>query len=127
MIAAMLQKELGDGFEVESAAWWKKGIGDPANENSILCMEEKGIDISNHKVRWIGNIDLNQFACIVCVDRDMGDKIRSIIENDKTTILVVNEDGGGLPDPFEKGLPAYRECIALIGKDLSRLAASVRV
>lgn len=125
MMAAFLQRDLGDRFQVESAALWKKGIGDPTNENSILCMKDVGIDVSGHRVCWIGDFDLTQFSHIVCVNTEMAGKIRGFLEGN-AKVLVVNEDDGGLPDPLGKGMSAYQACFAIIVRDLPRLASLIR-
>ena len=110
----ILQQLLGNEFSVESVGWFKNQIGEPASADAIVVMRELGIDISGHRARWIGNIaDLGQFSHIVCVNEDLRVKIRAILETD-CTVLVANEAGGGIPDPYKKGLNAYRDCLSIL-------------
>jgi len=124
MMAALLQKELGDEFEVKSAGMWRKVLGHPANGCAVLCMRERGIDISGHNGRWIGHLDLTQFSHIVCVDKEMAERIHQFLEG-PAEVLVVNGDNGGVPDPYDKGFSAYRECADLLEMTLPEVAKQI--
>jgi len=127
MMAALLQKELGDGFQVRSAGTWREGVGQPANHFSILCMQERGINLSDHKSRWIGNIDLTRFSHIVCANGIAAERVYQFLAECRgVTILIANEDRGGVLDPFGKGLSAYRKCIALLDEVVPKIAERIR-
>ena len=70
MMQAVLQQQLGAGFRVESAGVSKAWAGRPANHRSVACMRERGIDLSGHISRWIGDLDLDRYRWIVCVGHD---------------------------------------------------------
>lgn len=114
MMQAVLQQHLGDAFLVESAGVKKGVAGRPANDRSIVCMKERGHDLSGHISRWIGDLDLKQYRWIVCVGQDEADKVRSALGADTAIVMVANEDQGGIPDPYELGLAGYRDCLALL-------------
>lgn len=129
MMQMLLQKELGGEFQVESAGIRKEAAGHPANEHSILCMQERGIDLTRHVSRWVGALDLTQYSHIVCVGEDEAAKVKllhPIVRHSGTTILVANGQHGGVPNPYEKGLDAYRACLALLDRVLPQVADSIR-
>jgi protein-tyrosine-phosphatase len=126
MMAALLQKELGNEFQMESAGWFRNQVGEPASENAVFFMRVRGIDISEHKARWIRDLDLKAFSHIVCVNPDMAYNIRSNLENDQTMVLIAGVEVGGVPDPYGKGRDAYRECANLLDKAMHEIAAIIR-
>lgn len=77
MMQAVLQSYLGPAFLVESAGVSRELSGRPANHRSIACLKERGIDLSGHVSRWIGDLDLEQYGWIICVGHDEADQVRS--------------------------------------------------
>ncbi len=125
MMAALLQKELGVDFQVESGGIQEEVAGRLANEHSILCMQERGIDISQHVSRWVGDIDLTQFSHIICVDKSVADKVHQFLLGAKTKVVIANGERNGVPNPFKQGLTAYRECLCLLDEILPSLAQRI--
>lgn len=126
MMQAVLQQQLGDAFQVESAGAGEGLAGRPANHRSVACLRERGIDLSGHVSRWIGDLDLGQFRWIVCVSEDEADKVRSALGAAPATVLVANAHKGGIPDPYELGLEGYRECLALLDQVMPDVARHIR-
>jgi protein-tyrosine-phosphatase len=125
MLAALLQKELGENFLVESAGVARRG--GYAQEYAILCMWEKEIDLINHESRWVGNLHLSTYSHIVCVDDATAVQVTKFLNGRKDTIvLIANKERGGISNPSEKGLPAFRECLALLEKTLFSLTEQIR-
>src|SRR5688572_9992405 len=79
MMQAVLQQHLGASFLVESAGLSKELAGRPANHRSVACMKERGVDLSGHISRWIGELNLDQYRWIVCVGHDEAAKVRSAL------------------------------------------------
>ncbi|HTP77475.1 MAG TPA: low molecular weight phosphatase family protein [Rhizomicrobium sp.] len=127
MMQAVLQELLGPDFQVESAGAGREAAGFArANARSIACMKERGIDLSGHASRWAGDLDLTQYGWIVCVGRDEADKVRAWLgSNASTVVIVANERQGGIPDPYEFGLPAYRDCLALLDAVMPAIARQI--
>lgn len=125
MMQAVLQQRLGAGFLVESAGVSKALAGRPANDRSIACLKERGIDLSGHISRWIGDLDLDQYCWIVCVGHDEADKVRSALGAGSTSVMVANADQGGIPDPYELGLAGYRDCLALLDQVMPHVARHI--
>jgi len=125
MMAALLQKLLGDEYLVESAGI-RVETARPANAHSILCMKEREIDLSGHRSRWIGDTNISQFSHFVCVHENVEDVVRRVARINGAMFLTANKDCGGIPDPYGKGLPAYRECLDLLDKVLPDIAKQIR-
>ena len=129
MMQVILQWLLGDEYCVESAGSNMQFAeqGQPANEFSILCMKERGLDLTGHVSQWIGDLDLPSYSHIVCVDDSVAQMVKLHLGPKQTTIvLIANEENGGVPNPWEKGLPAYRECLALLDKVMPKIAEEIR-
>lgn len=125
MMQAVLQQQLGAAFLVESAGVRQDLAGRPANYRSVACMKERGIDLSAHVSRWVGDLDLSQYQWIVCVGHDEADQVRSLLGEEKTRIIVANEHRGGIPDPYELGLAGYRDCLALLDEVMPPVARRI--
>jgi protein-tyrosine phosphatase len=130
MMQAVLQQHLGAAFRVESAGVREALAGRPANHRSVACMKERGIDLSGHISRWIGDLDLDQYRWIVCAGHDEADKVRSALGQvsggaDSTRVMVANEHQGGIPDPYELGLAGYRDCLALLDQVMPSVAQQI--
>lgn len=130
----LLQKELGGEFLVESAGISRDwaGLGQPANELSVQCLKERGIDLSNHESRWVGDLDLSEFSHVVCVGETESWQIAKLFASasgrgmGKISFLVPNRENGGVPDPYGKGLYAYQFCLALLEETIPLIADKIR-
>jgi protein-tyrosine phosphatase len=125
MMQAVLQQHLGAAFRVESAGVSQALAGRPANHRSVACMKERGVDLSGHVSRWIGDLDLDQYRWIVCVGHAEADMVRSAPGVDPARVLVANADQGGIPDPYELGLAGYRDCLALLDQVMPQVARRI--
>jgi protein-tyrosine phosphatase len=126
MMRAVLQQHLGAAFSVESAGLRKELAGRPANYRSVACMKERGVDLSGHISRWIGDLDLDQYRWIVCVGHDEADKVRSALGGGSARVMVANEHQGGIPDPYELGMAGYQDCLALLDRAMPHVAQHIK-
>ena len=126
MMQAVLQQHLGPSFLVESAGVRKELAGRPANDRSVACMKERGVDLSGHISRWIGELNLDQYRWIVCAGHDEADKVCSTRGTDSASVMVANEHQGGIPDPYELGMAGYQHCIALLDQVMPHVAQRIR-
>jgi protein-tyrosine phosphatase len=126
MMQAVLQQHLGAAFLVESAGMDRELAGRPANARSVACMKERGVDLRGHVSRWIGDLDLDQYRWIVCVGHDEANEVRSALGGDAAaSVLVANSDHGGIPDPYERGLAGYRDCMTLLDQVMPGVAEHI--
>lgn len=125
MMQAVLQQHLGDAFLVESAGLREGLAGRPANHRSVACLKERGIDLSGHVSRWIGDLDLEQYRWIVCVGQDEAAKVRAALGAGSASVVIANEDRGGIPDPYDLGLEGYRDCLILLDQVMPQVARRI--
>ena len=125
MMQAVLQLHLGTAFRVESVGMSKELAGRPASHRSVACLKEREVDLCGHVSRWIGDLNLDQYCWVVCVGRDEADRVGSIPGADSAKILVANEPRGGIPDPYELGLEGYRDCLALLDREMPQIAQHI--
>jgi protein-tyrosine-phosphatase len=128
MMQVLLQEELGDKFQVESAGLRKESVGKPASHNSVLCMQDIGVDISGHVSRWVGELNLSHYSHIVCVGDSEAEQVGQLMGGaSRSKILVANKADGGVPNPHGKDLLAYRECLALLRKEMPKIGNTIVV
>lgn len=125
-MSALLQRELGDGFVVQSAGLDEDLAGRRANHRSLDCMQERGLDLSGHVSRWIGNVALDRVGWIVTVGREEARQAHAYLGNRPTPVIIANAEHGGIPDPYELGMDGYRECAALLDRVLPNVAQQIR-
>lgn len=133
MMAAVAKKHLAADTQlrVESAGISKKAQeGAPAAEHAVSVLAEEGIDISNHRSRWIGDISLVDFDYILCVGEEEAAAVRGRIPSYPgigdipsisfdTFVEMLNEPDG-IPNPYGKSVEEYRECLKTIEGALQR-------
>lgn len=125
MMQAVLQQHVGDAFLVESAGLTRELAGRPANHRSVACLAERGIDLRGHVSRWIGDLDLRGYRWIVCVGHDEAGRICALPGADPARVIVANGDRGGIPDPYERGMAGYRDCLALLDAVMPPIAERI--
>ncbi len=125
MMQAVLQQHLGPTFRVESAGVSQALSGRPANHRSVACMKERGVDLSGHVSRWIGDLDLDAYRWIVCVGHEEADAVRAALGAGLARVMVANEHQGGIPDPYEHGVAGYRDCLALLDQVMPHVAQQI--
>jgi protein-tyrosine phosphatase len=122
MMGVLLQRELGNGYAVESAGTEQSAIGHPADNLAIACMKERGLDISNHRGRWIGDIDLNPFSYIVCVNW----KVKQAVAEFPNAAEILIPGERGVPLLPGGGLKEFQECAEFLDKVIPEIAKTIR-
>lgn len=91
--------------------------GDSANPNSIVVMNEAGINISNHISNRITTEDIQQADAIICMTEAHKQMLLlSGAERNKLYVL-----GNGISDPFGYDIDIYRKCRDSIFKSINNL------
>lgn len=80
--------------------------GEPANPNSVLVMNEVGIDISSHISNSITADELNWSDAIICMT-DSHKQLLLSLGAAEQKLYVLN---GGIADPFGCDIDTYRKC-----------------
>ncbi len=117
MLQALLARELKNrGVEavVESAGITGE-VGVPANEKAIICMKEKGLDITNHRSRRVFDLNLLSYDNIFCFCISL---IVSLgISSEKENIELVVAD-----DPYGEDIKTYRACAEALAREATKIA-----
>jgi len=105
-------------------------IGNPATDFAIIAAGERGIDISRHRARMIGEEIIRDSGIILCMEPF---HVEYILEFDisaesKTYNLAEFSDGRKrlkkIADPYGCGLREYRECFEDISVCIRNFVAS---
>lgn len=100
---------------IESAGYWQPAKGQPAAPDWITLQEETRVNLSEHHSRWLGEVDLASFDVIYCMDAETLDEVKKTSPPSHVEVTMVNSPEG-IPNPWEKGLDAYRACYQVICK-----------
>jgi protein-tyrosine-phosphatase len=122
MMEGIIQDRSINRVRAESAGV-KKNIAQEANspsEEAVICMSDRGIDISDHRSRWVGNVDLSRFDIIITV----GPEEKQVVENmikDEPEVIILNEEKGGISDPHNQGMNSYQKKAEMIERGVVRI------
>lgn len=101
MAEGLLRQLLGPETSVESAgAETEDGL--PATPEAIETMRELGLDIGVHRSRDVTRLNLRKFDLIIAMTSQFGNQLRSQGVED----CRLHECN--VPDPYGKGIDAYR-------------------
>ncbi len=129
--AALAEKD-AEGIFVESAGTMKEAAGLPAEKGAILALRTLATGrpawiLSQHRSRWIGDedLDLSVFQTIYCMDPEVKEVVTNLNLPQKPEIILVNEEGGGVPNPYEKPQEAYQETLQVIQVAIAKIVATL--
>ncbi|MEO6077168.1 MAG: hypothetical protein ABIP54_00075 [Candidatus Andersenbacteria bacterium] len=134
MLEGLLKRDLavaGKEIVVESCGVLDKNDDAGANPHSITCMRERSIDITSHRRRFAGNLNLANYERIYVMGTDLRDEIvRLGALADRVEVLC--ESSGGVPNPFNSALAVdqqdmakYIPCAAVLEEESARIAMSL--
>lgn len=131
MMAALLQRELGDEYQVESAGVQRGCESNVAEVFAFQCLLERGIDISGHRTRGVLGSDdslmLYGAKYVVCASEKIENEIIIYLAGDRVTkCIIANEKDGGIKLPQWASIEEYRECASLIERCVPDIANQIR-
>lgn len=91
--------------------------GDCAAQEAIEVCKERGVDISSHRSKRLNFEDLNTTDLFVCMTASHADVLHGLDKRNTVTLSV--------PDPYCRGIEAYRACADLIEKGFEALTQSL--
>jgi protein-tyrosine-phosphatase len=108
---------------VESAGALRETDGMEAESGAVVALRNIGIDISKHRSRWIGRLDLSKYYRIYCLDPAVVPAVEHHLLGHpfgfpNSTIRLVNENEGGIPNPICKGQEVYDEVLRIIDREI---------
>lgn len=103
----LLEKKLGDGYEVDSAGTGSFHIGSAPDKRSIAVAQKYYLDISHQQARQITEEDLETYDRIYAMDRSNLKNIQDLTDNPvlKSKVqLILSHDASlsfeEVPDPY---------------------------
>ena len=121
MLEELLRQELNkQGITEHSVSSAGTGTydGAPASEHAVTAMKELGFDISAHRSRQLTPEIVQQTDVFVALSPEHGVTLAFQYGVEPEQILVA---GAGIPDPYGRNLPTYRDCLALLTESLPQL------
>lgn len=132
MLEGLLKRDFasaGKDIAVESCGVLEKRDDAGANPHSITCMQERGIDITSHRRRYAGDLDLNGYDRTYVMGQSVKDELVKL-GADADRIEILCEENGGVPNPFNADLPVdqqdmekYIPCAAVLEQESTRIVA----
>ena len=87
----------------------------PASDNARAVMKERNLSLDEHKSRHIRTTDLASYDYILVVDQKTKDAVvvQGVLPE---KVIILNEENGGVPNPYGGDITAYRECANTLEK-----------
>jgi protein-tyrosine phosphatase len=99
-------------------------VGEQADPLSLELMQERGIDISDHRARNLATWMVNETDLILTMDQYQKRFIEFKYPAAKGKVMRLGEGGNyDIPDPYKQGVPAFRHACHLIATGVDRVAA----
>ncbi len=111
-------------FEAESAGL-STVTGLPVSVNSVSVMKEKGIDISDLTSTSIGDISLEDFSLFAVMTSEHRD-VLVFYGVPAEKIYILQEDKGGVFDPYGGSQALYRVCRDEIEEAVKKLTEELK-
>ncbi len=101
MAEALARAAWGEAVAVESAGW--RPSQDGATSEAVAVMRQAGLDLSAHRTRRVGELDLDGYDLVVALTSSLGARLEGMM--DRARLLVWE-----IEDPYGEGIEAYRAC-----------------
>jgi len=108
---------------VESAGTLERANGSPINPKADTALQSRGILFLHHASRFVGNLPLDEYDLIYCVEEEEAEYVRTITTN--PYVVVINKDGGGIPNPYNQSDEVYEDTAAIIESEIMQIADSL--
>lgn len=120
-VVRRMLKAMGMVAHVESAGI-KQEVGNPACRDTEHVMTEAGMCIAAHRSRWAGDLDLQSFDLILCMERS---HIAQLCQwgAPRHAIRLLNSRSNGITNPFGHGTSRARRCRNIIMRSVAQQLA----
>lgn len=101
-------------------------IGEPADPFAVQLMRERGMDISAHRARYLATWMVCEADLILTMDQGQKYFVESKYPAIKSKVFRFGEFGGyDIPDPYQRGMAAFRESFNLIIHGMDEMMAQI--
>ena len=109
LVRDMIEKQgLSDRVTVASAGM-AAAEGEPASQNTLIALQNRGIDANAHRARQLSPELVKQATRIYVMTETHRDAILRVLPDAAEKITVI-----GIPDPYGMDLEAYEACLDAI-------------
>ena len=111
-----------DAVRVRSAGIW--GLdGQAASAYAIMAMDQRGIDIRDHRARTLTQVDIDQADLVLVSTQDHADAIRRYFARWEGKLFLLSEMIGkpyDIEDPYGEPLAVYTSCATRLAEIVER-------
>jgi protein-tyrosine-phosphatase len=108
-----------DIYEVRSAGTWTYGGSGPASL-AARAMEERGLDISEHRSRHLSSHDVEEATLVIAMGREHKEAMVAEFAESSEKIFLLSElagESGDVADPYgSDSVDLYRQCASEISR-----------
>lgn len=104
-----LQKRGLADWVVSSAGTWAQ-LRRGASRNSVVVMQERNLDISNHMAQIVEASHLKEADLVLCMESGHAEALRAEFYSHASKVHMLTEMAGrqySISDPYGQALPAY--------------------
>ena len=121
MAEALMKTKCRDKSDIEiSSCGLCAFSGDSATKESIEAMRSLGIDLSTHRARPFSIYMASEYDLFCVMTESHAQAISQVVPKEKLIIL-----GGGIPDPYGKGIEEYQLCAKQIETALDDIISNL--
>lgn len=129
----LLEKKLGEGYEVDSAGTGSYHIGSAPDRRSIAVAKKYGLDISGQQARQITEEDLIMYDRIYAMDRSNLKNIQNLTSDpalkSKVRLILAEDPSLGLqevPDPYYGEDEGFEKVYQMLDQVTTTLAIDIK-
>lgn len=96
--------------------------GTPASSHAVRVMADIGIDVTNHSSRDLDSVMTEEPDIVYTMTGTQVTHVRNVYPDLADRVILLNGDGGDIPDPYGQNVETYRRARDLIASAISRRA-----
>lgn len=118
--AALTRRFGDDALPAVESAGTAAMAGYPASDHAMEAMDERGLSLAEHRSAPLTPSALLAADFIACMSPSAARLIVEHVPEVASRVEVVNDDAGGVPDPFGGSLERYRACASVLADWIER-------
>ena len=126
LFRAAVARAFGDPPATVDSAGTAAMPGYPASENAVEAMAARDLSLTEHRSAPLTPSALLAADFIACMSPSAARMIVEHVPEVASRVEVVNDDAGGVPDPFGGSLERYRACADVLADWIERFVARHR-
>ena len=115
------------GIEVKSAG--TVGSGSPATTEAVEVLSDYGLHLSNHRSKPLSSELVDWADLVLVMETGHRQIVASLFSGAAGKTHLLSEyvgEHGDVPDPYSRGIKAYKECAAMLQELLKKVAKKLK-